>query len=158
MTGRYAIRSGNGVVPLGSGVYGLVQWEVTMAEMLSDAGYATGMFGKWHLGENYPMRAQDQGFHKVVVHGGGGIGQFVIIDGAGDQVFPPEGSTGTSGRDPEARADTHRGVTGAGIVAADACRSFTLFCDYKIRIGNCKKHSNHKKYIILFIYNLILSE
>ena len=34
MTGRYAIRSGNGTVPLGEGVYGLVQWEVTMAEML----------------------------------------------------------------------------------------------------------------------------
>jgi hypothetical protein len=32
MTGRYAIRSGNGTVPLGEGVYGLVQWEVTMAE------------------------------------------------------------------------------------------------------------------------------
>ena len=44
MTGRYAIRSGNGTVPLGEGVYGLVQWEVTMAEMLSDAGYATGMY------------------------------------------------------------------------------------------------------------------
>ena len=35
MTGRYAIRSGNGTVPLGEGVYGLVQWEVTMAEMLA---------------------------------------------------------------------------------------------------------------------------
>ena len=47
MTGRYAIRSGNSTVPLGEGVYGLVQWEVTMAEMLSEAGYATGMYGKW---------------------------------------------------------------------------------------------------------------
>ena len=46
MTGRYAIRSGNATVPIGEGVYGLVQWEVTMAEMLADAGYATGMFGK----------------------------------------------------------------------------------------------------------------
>ena len=34
MTGRYAIRSGNGTVPVGGGVYGLVQWEVTLAEML----------------------------------------------------------------------------------------------------------------------------
>jgi len=50
MTGRYAIRTGNAEVPLGVGVYGLTQWEYTMAEMLSDAGYATGMFGKWHLG------------------------------------------------------------------------------------------------------------
>ena len=44
MTGRYAIRSGNGSVPIGEGVYGLVQWEVTMAEMLSEAGYSTAMF------------------------------------------------------------------------------------------------------------------
>jgi len=62
MTGRYAIRSGNGVAPLGGGVYGLVQWEVTMAEMLSDAGYSTGMFGKWHLGRTDGRFPTDQGF------------------------------------------------------------------------------------------------
>ncbi len=62
MTGRYAIRSGNGTVPLGEGVYGLVQWEVTMAEMLSDAGYATGMYGKWHLGRTKGRFPTDQGF------------------------------------------------------------------------------------------------
>jgi arylsulfatase len=62
MTGRYAIRSGNGTVPMGEGVYGLVQWEVTMAEMLSDAGYATGMFGKWHLGRTKGRFPTDQGF------------------------------------------------------------------------------------------------
>jgi arylsulfatase A-like enzyme len=62
MTGRYAIRSGNGSVPLGTGTYGLTQWEVTMAEMLSDAGYATGMFGKWHLGDSAGRYPTDQGF------------------------------------------------------------------------------------------------
>jgi arylsulfatase A-like enzyme len=62
MTGRYAIRSGNGTVPLGEGVYGLVQWEVTMAEMLSNAGYATGMYGKWHLGRTEGRFPTDQGF------------------------------------------------------------------------------------------------
>ena len=62
MTGRYAIRSGNGIAPLGEGVYGLVQWEVTMAEMLSDAGYSTGMFGKWHLGRTEGRFPTDQGF------------------------------------------------------------------------------------------------
>jgi arylsulfatase len=62
MTGRYAIRSGNGAVPLGEGVYGLVQWEVTMAEMLSQAGYATGMYGKWHLGRTEGRFPTDQGF------------------------------------------------------------------------------------------------
>ena len=62
MTGRYAIRSGNGVAPLAGGVYGLVGWEVTMAEMLSDAGYSTAMYGKWHLGRTKGRFPTDQGF------------------------------------------------------------------------------------------------
>lgn len=62
MTGRYAIRSGNATVPIGEGVYGLVQWEVTMAEMLSSNGYATAMFGKWHLGRTEGRFPTDQGF------------------------------------------------------------------------------------------------
>ena len=62
MTGRYAIRSGNGSVPITTGMYGLTQWEVTMAEMLSDTGYATGMFGKWHLGHTEGRFPTDQGF------------------------------------------------------------------------------------------------
>jgi arylsulfatase len=62
MTGRYAIRSGNATVPIGEGVYGLVQWEYTMAEMLSDVGYATGMYGKWHLGRTEGRFPTDQGF------------------------------------------------------------------------------------------------
>lgn len=62
MTGRYAVRSGNAKVPLGEGVYGMVAWEVTMAEMLADNGYATGMFGKWHLGRTEGRYPTDQGF------------------------------------------------------------------------------------------------
>lgn len=62
MTGRYAVRTGNGSVPLGAGEYGLTQWEYTLAEMLSDAGYATGMFGKWHLGDSKGRYPTDQGF------------------------------------------------------------------------------------------------
>ena len=62
MSGRYAFRTGNGTIPLSGGVYGLVQWEVTMAEMLAEAGYATGMFGKWHLGHTEGRFPTDQGF------------------------------------------------------------------------------------------------
>ncbi len=49
--------------------------EVTIAQMLKDAGYATGQFGKWHLGDNFPYRAEDRGFTEVYRHGGGGVGQ-----------------------------------------------------------------------------------
>jgi len=49
--------------------------EVTLGQLLKDAGYATGMFGKWHLGDNYPYRPEDRGFTEVYRHGGGGIGQ-----------------------------------------------------------------------------------
>lgn len=62
MTGRYAIRSGTATVPITTGMYGLTQWEITMAEMLSDEGYATGIFGKWHLGQTKGRFPTDQGF------------------------------------------------------------------------------------------------
>jgi len=40
----------------------------TMAEIFRDAGYRTGLFGKWHVGDNYPMRPQDRGFEEAVWH------------------------------------------------------------------------------------------
>jgi arylsulfatase A-like enzyme len=49
--------------------------EETLAEVFKANGYRTGMFGKWHLGDNYPLRPQDQGFEHVVWHHGGGVGQ-----------------------------------------------------------------------------------
>ena len=62
LTGRYAIRTGNASIPIETPVYGLTQWEYTLAEMFSDVGYATGMFGKWHLGHTKGRYPTDQGF------------------------------------------------------------------------------------------------
>jgi len=62
LTGRYAIRSGTHSVPFGGVADGLTQWEVTMAEALSSAGYATALYGKWHLGSNNGRLPNDQGF------------------------------------------------------------------------------------------------
>jgi arylsulfatase len=47
----------------------------TIADMLGDAGYATGIFGKWHLGDGAEYRPDKRGFDEVYIHGGGGIGQ-----------------------------------------------------------------------------------
>jgi len=62
MTGRWAIRSGTHSVPFGGVEDGLTQWEVTIGEALSEAGYATGYFGKWHLGSHDGRLPNDQGF------------------------------------------------------------------------------------------------
>jgi arylsulfatase len=62
MTGRFSIRSGTHSVPIGGGLEGLTQWEVTIAELLSGAGYDTAAFGKWHLGSEQGRLPNDQGF------------------------------------------------------------------------------------------------
>jgi len=73
MTGRYSLRTGmrdtyNGGATMASN-------EVTIAEMLKQADYKTGVFGKWHLGDNYPSRPSDQGFDESLIHLSGGMGQ-----------------------------------------------------------------------------------
>jgi arylsulfatase len=61
MTGRRPIRSGTTRVVWGM-LYGLTNWEITMAELFSEAGYATGMYGKWHIGDVPGRFPTDQGF------------------------------------------------------------------------------------------------
>ena len=73
MTGRYCNRTGVWHTVMGRSI--LRGDEVTMGDVLGDGGYRTGIFGKWHLGDNYPSRPQDKGFQEVLVHGGGGVGQ-----------------------------------------------------------------------------------
>ena len=62
MTGRWAIRSGTHSVPFGGVADGLTKWEITIANVLSDTGYATGYWGKWHLGSFDGRLPNDKGF------------------------------------------------------------------------------------------------
>ena len=73
MTGRYSTRTGVWHTIMGRSL--MNSQEYTVAEVFRDGGYTTGMFGKWHLGDNYPVRPQDQGFDYTFIHGGGGVGQ-----------------------------------------------------------------------------------
>jgi arylsulfatase len=63
LTGRQSVRCGTFRVPYpGEGKNGLAPWEYTIAELLSDAGYATSLWGKWHLGDTEGRLPTDQGF------------------------------------------------------------------------------------------------
>ncbi|HXC97636.1 MAG TPA: sulfatase-like hydrolase/transferase [Edaphobacter sp.] len=62
MTGRLPIRSGIGKAIAAGAPGGLHPWEITIAEMVSDAGYRTAIFGKWHLGAAQGRLPTDQGF------------------------------------------------------------------------------------------------
>jgi arylsulfatase A-like enzyme len=73
MTGRYSSRTGVWHTVMGRSL--LRKDETTMADVFAANGYRTGIFGKWHLGDNYPYRPQHRGFHEVLTLGGGGVGQ-----------------------------------------------------------------------------------
>jgi arylsulfatase A-like enzyme len=86
LTGRYHYRTGVVDTYLGRSL--MHPDETTLAELLAREGYRTGIFGKWHLGDNYPMRPIDQGFQEALVHKGGGIGQPSDPPG-GESYFDP---------------------------------------------------------------------
>lgn len=73
LTGHWTNRTGVWHTIMGRSM--LRENEVTIGQIFKGGGYATGMFGKWHLGDNYPFRPEDRGFTEVMRHGGGGVGQ-----------------------------------------------------------------------------------
>jgi len=73
LTGRWNNRTGVWHTIMGRSM--LRENEKTLADLLKANGYKTAMFGKWHLGDNYPYRPNDRGFDFAYYHGGGGVGQ-----------------------------------------------------------------------------------
>jgi arylsulfatase len=92
MTGRYGIRTRLQKDGPPRGIwYGITKWEITLAEMLSDAGYATGMFGKWHLGDTEGRYPTDQGFD-----------EWYGIPRSSDRAFWPDSDSFQEGAHPSA--------------------------------------------------------
>ncbi len=83
MTGRYAARTG--AYRTSHGRTSIHPREVTLAQVFAANGYRTAMFGKWHLGDNYPSRPIDKGFQHAVWHRCGGVTQ--ISDYFGNDYF-----------------------------------------------------------------------
>ncbi|MFT4565132.1 MAG: arylsulfatase A-like enzyme [Saprospiraceae bacterium] len=73
LTGRNCNRNGVWHTIMGASM--LNGDETTFADVFNENGYKTGMFGKWHLGDNHPFRPHDRGFQETFYHGGGGVGQ-----------------------------------------------------------------------------------
>ena len=72
-TGRHEFR--NGVTHTINERERLTLKATTLAQVLQGAGYTTGIFGKWHLGDEAEYQPNRRGFDEVFIHGGGGIGQ-----------------------------------------------------------------------------------
>lgn len=64
----------------------------TLAQVLRETGYTTGIFGKWHLGDEKEYLSSARGFDEMFIHGGGGIGQVYpgsCGDAPGNTYFDP---------------------------------------------------------------------
>jgi arylsulfatase A-like enzyme len=83
LTGRYSTRTGVWHTIMGRSL--MAPFERTIAEVFGQAGYRTAMFGKWHLGDNYPLRPHDQGFQEALYHGGGVAGH--VGDHLGNDLY-----------------------------------------------------------------------
>ncbi len=71
LTGRYSYRTGVWETYRGGEV--LRSDELTIAEILGEAGYRTGIFGKWHLGDLYPWVPPRSGFQEGLYFRHGGV-------------------------------------------------------------------------------------
>ena len=90
MTGNHSIR--NGVTHTIYERERLNLKATTIPEVLEPAGYTSGYFGKWHLGDEAPYQPENRGFDEVFIHGAGGIGQKYkgsCADVPGNQYFDP---------------------------------------------------------------------
>ena len=90
MTGRHPMR--NGVTHTILERERMTLKATTLPQVLKKVGYTTGIFGKWHLGDEEPYQPHKRGFDEVLIHGAGGIGQAYkcsCADAPGNKYFNP---------------------------------------------------------------------
>jgi arylsulfatase len=90
MTGRHPMR--NGVTHTILERERMTLNATTLPQVLKSAGYTTGIFGKWHLGDEEPYQPHRRGFDEALIHGAGGIGQAYkcsCADAPGNRYFNP---------------------------------------------------------------------
>ena len=90
MTGRHEFRSG--VTHTINERERLALSATTLPQLFKTAGYTSGIFGKWHLGDEDAYQPGKRGFDRVFIHGGGGIGQSYpgsCGDAPGNSYFNP---------------------------------------------------------------------
>ena len=90
MTGRHPLK--NGITHTILERERMTLDAVTLPQVLKSAGYATGIFGKWHLGDEEPYQPHNRGFDEAFIHGAGGIGQKYncsCADAPGNSYFDP---------------------------------------------------------------------
>lgn len=89
LTGKYPAKTG--VFHVTDGSYNMAEEENTIAEYFRNAGYATAICGKWHIGDHYPYMPSDQGFDFSLIHKGGCVGQLADHpDNYWDMTLPRE--------------------------------------------------------------------
>ncbi|WP_431266856.1 alkyl sulfatase dimerization domain-containing protein [Dankookia sp. P2] len=110
ITGRHPIRSGTYSVPIDGRPYGPVRWEVTIADLLSGQGYATGIFGKWHLGDSEGRYPHDRGFDEW----------YGIPNSSDESFWPQQPGFDPAIARPEHVMEGHRGETPREVKVYDA--------------------------------------
>jgi arylsulfatase A-like enzyme len=90
MTGRHPLK--NGITHTILERERMALKATILPQVLGTAGYTSGIFGKWHLGDEEPYQPHKRGFDEVFIHGAGGIGQAYkcsCADAPGNKYFDP---------------------------------------------------------------------
>ena len=136
LTGRDPNRTGVWHTAAGRGL--MRRDEVTIAQVLREAGYATGLFGKWHLGGEYPFRPQDRGFEETFTFGGAGPSLEIPVGAEGRYVRVQHAREGA----PTLAQVEVRGTAVEAAEAEGALPNIVLILADDLGLGDVRSYTN----------------